>query len=311
MTEAGRSVGVVGLGNMGLAIVGRLVQQGFEVAVWNRSPGPVAEAVALGAVAAADPAAVLKSGVVLSVLSADAAVREIFTAELLASGPPGLVHVNMATVGVAAAVEFAALHTAAGVGYLAAPVLGRPPVAAAGKLNVVVGGPETLLDRVRPVLAELSTRIWHLGEAPEVATTAKIGVNYLLVHALQALSEAVTIAERSGIDPGGFVELVAGTLFPGPVYAGYGAMMAETRYEPPLFSTALGRKDLGLAVDAADRVGAALPSATMLMDVFDAALAMGNAELDWASIVQVTRARSSDTSDTATSPISTNPGAQR
>ena len=85
---------------------------------------------------------VLATGRVLSILAHDAAFRAVFTPDVLAAAPAGCVHANMATVSVEAAGEFAAAHAAAGVGYVAAPVIGRPPVAAAGKLNIVVAGPD-------------------------------------------------------------------------------------------------------------------------------------------------------------------------
>lgn len=286
------TVGFVGLGGMGSAMVGRLLDEGYQVLVWNRSPEPVAAAVERGARAAEDVSEVMATGVVLSILAHDEAFRHTFTAEVLAGAPVGCVHANMATVSVAAAVEFAEAHAAHGVGYLATPVLGRPPVAASGQLNIVVGGPAYLVDQVREPLAALSKRIWHLGATPASANTAKIGVNYLIIHALQAMAESITLAERSGIDPAQFVELVSNTLFTGPVYAGYGAMIAESRYTPAGFTTELGLKDLSLARQAAADAAVELPTADLLSEVFADAIATGGPDLDWASIAEVTRSRS-------------------
>jgi len=221
-------------------------------------------------------------------LAHDDAFRAIFTPAVLTEAPPGCVHANMATVSVAAGEEFAELHRVAGVGYLAAPVLGRPLVAAAGQLNILVGGPAGLLEAVRGPLDAVAKKVWHLGDSPTAANTAKIGINYLIVHALQAMAESITLAERSGIDPRSFVEILSNTLFPGPVYSGYGAMMAESRYTPAGFTTTLGLKDLTLASAAAQSVGVALPTAHVLSEVFGEAVKLG-ADLDWASIAEVTR----------------------
>jgi 3-hydroxyisobutyrate dehydrogenase-like beta-hydroxyacid dehydrogenase len=286
--QSAGSVGFVGLGGMGSAMVGRLLESGYDVVVWNRSKEPVAAVVERGAQSADDVAEVLQTGSVLSMLAHDSAFRSIFTPAVLAKAPAGCVHANMATVSVAAGDEFADLHRHAGVGYLAAPVLGRPPVAGAGQLNILVGGDPDLLDSIRGPLDALAKRIWHLGDSPAAANTAKIGINYLIIHALQAMAESITLAEKSGIDPSLFVELLSNTLFPGPVYSGYGAMMAESRYTPAGFTTTLGLKDLNLARAAADSVGVALPTGDLLSELFSEAVARG-ADLDWASIAEVTR----------------------
>lgn len=284
--------GFVGLGSMGSAMVGRLLDEGHDLLVWNRSREPVAELVGRGARAAADVTEVLQTGTVLSILAHDEAFRRTFTPQALATAAPGCVHANMATVSVAGGAEFAQMHAAAGVGYLAAPVLGRPPLAAAGQLSVVAGGPIEVLNQVREPLTLLSKRIWHLGNTSAAANTAKIAINYLIIHALQAMAESVTLAERSGVDPSQFVELMVNTMFPGPVYSGYGAMIAESRYRPAGFTTALGMKDLKLARQAADAADVVLPSASLLAALFEDAISTGGNDLDWASIAEVTRHRS-------------------
>ena len=282
------TIGFVGLGGMGSAMVGRLLESGYDVVVWNRSNEPTARVVELGARAADDVAEVLQTGSVFSMLAHDKAFRSIFTPAVLADAPAGCIHANMATVSVAAGEEFANLHRAAGVGYLAAPVLGRPPVAAAGQLNIMVGGDPDLLESIRRPLDILAKRVWHVGDTPAAANTAKIGINYLIIHALQAMAESITLAEKSGIDPTLFVELLSNTLFPGPVYSGYGGMMAESRYTPAGFTTTLGLKDLNLARAAAQSVGVVLPTGDLLSELFSDAVDRG-ADLDWASIAEVTR----------------------
>ncbi len=300
------TIGFVGLGSMGAAMVGRLLDEGFDVVVWNRSPEPVAALVERGARAAVDVGEVLATGAVLSVLAHDAAFRAVFTAEALAAAPEGCVHANMATVSVEAAVEFAAAHAGAGVGYVAAPVIGRPPVAAAGKLNIVVAGGEGDVDALRAPLEALSARLWPVGGEPTTANTAKIGINYLIIHALQAMAESITLVERSGIDPSAFVELANNSLFPGPVYGGYGSMIAESRYLPAGFTTTLGLKDLNLARAAAAGVDVELPTADVLHGIFTEAVEAG-ADLDWAAVAEVTRRRAAGAVTEATTALGSKP----
>ncbi|MFF9501235.1 NAD(P)-dependent oxidoreductase [Streptomyces sp. NPDC014656] len=280
-------VAVVGLGGMGRAIARNLVRAGHETVVWNRSAGPAEELADAGALRAASVAEALQCPVVFSVLSDDPSVAEVFLdSGVLGEARPGTVHVNVATVSVGLARRAAEAHAAHGIGYVAAPVFGRVGVAEAGALNVLAAGEPELVDRAQPFFDVIGSRTWRLGELPEQANTAKVLGNYLIACAIQSLGEAVSVADAAGADPGRFVELLASTLFPGPVYSGYGSMIARRRYRPAGFTTALGRKDLHLALDAAAGLAVPLPFGELLRGVFDQAIADGRAADDWAVIAE-------------------------
>ena len=284
-----RSIGFIGLGSMGSALAERLIEQGWQVVAWNRSTAAVDDAVAAGAVAAADPADCLATGLALSILANDAAVDEVFSAELLASAPAGAVHVNLSTISAATADRLAARHADAGVGYVASPVLGRNTVARAGSLVALVAGEPETVEKARPALVDISRRIWPLGERAGDANTMKIAVNFLILHALQAMSESIALVEGRQLDGSQLIDIITDSMFPGPVYTGYGKAMAERRYQPVGFSTTLGRKDLDLALAAAGATGLTLPSGEVLREVFDTAIARDLGSLDWAAITEVTR----------------------
>lgn len=282
-------IGFLGLGNMGSAMAGRLVAAGHEVIVWNRSPEAAAELVASGATLAADPAEALAASISFSMLANDEAAESVLTAEHL-HGDDGRVHVNMASISAAAADRLQAVHEEVGVGYVAAPVLGRPTVAEAGKLNIMAAGPAELIDRVEPLLAELSVRVWRFGDVPRRANVTKAAVNFMILHALQALGESITLVEAHDIDASDFVELLTNSLFGGVVYSGYGPMIAERRYTPAGFSMALGLKDLGLAEGLAEEKGITLPTAPVIRDRFERALADDELkDYDWSGVAEVTR----------------------
>lgn len=282
-------VGFLGLGNMGRAMAGRLVAAGHDVIVWNRSAGAAEELVAAGATLAATAAEALAAPVSFSMLANDEAAEAVLTADNLA-GEPGRIHVCTASISVAAADRLEAVHRAAGVGYVGCPVLGRPAVAAEGGLNLMAAGPDDLVAAVLPLLEVIGKRVWRFGERPRQATVAKISMNYTLLHALQALAEGITLVEEHGIEAADFVELATNTLFPGPVYTGYGAMMAERRYSPAGFAMELGLKDLSLAEELAREKGVELPTAPVIRDRFERALADPElAELDWSGVAEVTR----------------------
>ncbi|NUP45209.1 MAG: NAD(P)-dependent oxidoreductase [Streptomyces sp.] len=281
------NIAVIGLGAMGRPVARNLLKAGHDVVVWNRSDGPAVDLVAAGARRATSVTEAMQAPVVFSVLSDDRAVDETFIdSGVLAQTPGGTVHVNLATVSTGLARRVGAAHAEHGVGYVAAPVFGRVPVAEAGALNVLAAGERALLDRVQPFFDVIGSRTWRLGDRPEQANTVKILGNYLIACAIQSLGEAVSLAEGAGVDSGQFVELLTSTLFPGAVHTGYGSMIAERRYQPAGFTTVLGRKDLHLALDAATDLGVPLPIGQLLRGVFDEAIAGGRGADDWAVIAE-------------------------
>jgi 3-hydroxyisobutyrate dehydrogenase-like beta-hydroxyacid dehydrogenase len=288
---AGMNVGFVGLGAMGSAMAGALLRAGHRVQVWNRSPGPVRALVEQGARPAADLGEIFGNEAVLSMLADDATVESLLLDPELLARADAAVHVNMATVSPVLARRAAGLHAEHGVGYLAAPVLGRSEVAQAGKLAILAAGDPALLERVQPLFDAMGQRTWRLGDEPQQANTVKIAGNFMIASAIESLAEACALAEASGVRPADLVEVMTSTLFPGPVYGGYGAMVAERRYEPAGFRLALGLKDVNLALAAGAGAQVPLPFASVLRDSYIDALAHGDAERDWSAVAEAARRR--------------------
>ncbi|HUN26230.1 MAG TPA: NAD(P)-dependent oxidoreductase [Steroidobacteraceae bacterium] len=281
-------IGFIGLGLMGRGIAANLARAGHRMRVWNRSSGPVAELVALGAEAVSAPREAANAEALFLMLSDDDAVRSVLIESgVLASAPPGLTVVNLATISVLCARELAERHRARGIGYVAAPVFGRPDAAAAGKLNVVVAGERAAVQRVEPLLKAIGERLWPVGEAPERANVVKLAGNFMIASALEAMGEACALARAYGIDAATFLDILSGTLFAAPVYRNYGALIAAERYEPAGFPVRLGLKDVRLALAAGDGANVPLPLASLVRDSLIEALAAGAAERDWAALAQV------------------------
>lgn len=281
------TLGFLGLGAMGREMARRLVDAGHDVIVWNRSPEPVAELVAVGARQAESPAEALATEVSLSMLADDDALAAVLTPERIA---PGTVHVSLASVSPLAADRATAIFRDAGADFVAAPVLGRPPVAAAGELNILVAGRAAAVATVTPYLDVLGRRIWPFGTEPRTANLVKIAINYNIVHALQALGESVALVEAHDVESSRFVELLTSTLFGGIVYTGYGRAIAERSYLPAGFALPLGLKDLGLAEAAAAEAGLHLATAATLRTAFETAMAdRALREADWAAVAEVAR----------------------
>lgn len=282
-------VGFIGLGVMGRGMVANLLREGHRVRVWNRSPAAAEELVREGAVAVRDPAEAF-GGVVLSMLADDDAVRQtVLDAALIPRARPDTVHVNLATISVDLADRLAAEHRRHGVGYVAAPVFGRPDMAAAGQLAIVAAGDAAALDRVQPVLDVLGGRTWRVGAEPRQANALKLAGNFLIAAAIESMAEASVLVERHGVEPAKLLEVMTSTLFSAPVYQGYGAIITERRYLPAGFRLALGLKDVRLALEAAERGRAPMPFASVLRDHFLEAMALGDGDLDWSAVADVAR----------------------
>jgi 3-hydroxyisobutyrate dehydrogenase-like beta-hydroxyacid dehydrogenase len=288
------NIGFIGLGAMGKAMATNLLRAGQPLRVWNRTPGPVEELVALGAERASSPAEAGKVDVLFSMLADDAAAHAVLLdGGVLDAMPSGSVHLNMATVSVAFAHEMAARHAERGVGYVAAPVLGRVDVAAAGKLNIVAAGLGELIDRVQPLLDLLGQKTWRFGDVPERANAVKLGANLTLASAVDAMGEAAALVRGHGVGADSFLDLLSQTLFAGsPVYKGYGTMIAQERYSPGLFKLSLALKDVQLALAAAQEKGLTLPVGNVLRENLLEAVQQGDGDLDLAALAKVAAKRS-------------------
>lgn len=285
-------IGFIGLGNMGQAIVANILRAGHQVTVWNRSSGPVAALVAQGAVAAKSPEQTLQGDAIFSMLANDAALAEVgLTGVLLDKAAPGLVHVNMATISTALARQLTEVHGARGLGYVAAPVFGRPDAAAAAKLIVVAAGADKDIARVKPVLEAIGRRVAVVGTVPEQANLFKIAGNFMLAAAIETLGEAIALVRKGGIDPAIFHEVLTTTLFAAPIYQAYGALIVAQKYEPPGFKLRLGMKDAGLALAAGNELQVPLPLASLVHDHFIEAMVAGLGEKDWAALASVAAAK--------------------
>jgi 3-hydroxyisobutyrate dehydrogenase-like beta-hydroxyacid dehydrogenase len=294
-TGAG-SIGFIGVGNMGAPMSRRLLSAGFTVRAYDCNPEKVAALKEAGASAARSVSeATSAGGVAISMVPDDAALREVSLSAggvLETLGERG-VHVSMSTVSPELSDELASLYTQNGSTYLAAPVLGRPDVAAAGRLSILLAGERGARQRVTPALEAIGARIHDFGERPAAANAAKVAINFLIAAGIEALAEAGGLADRAGVDR---VELVRAALdsglFGGAVYTGYGSMIAEHRYTPALFRVALGVKDTSLAEKLAERVGAELPIASLAREHLEAADAAGWGSEDWAVIGRLLAGRS-------------------
>jgi 3-hydroxyisobutyrate dehydrogenase-like beta-hydroxyacid dehydrogenase len=282
-----KEVGFIGLGAMGSPMAANLLAGGFKLRVWNRTAAKAAPLMARGAIATAQVAEVaVTGGIVVTMLADDDAVESVVSGAdgLAARLQAGGVHISMSTIGPATARRLAQMHLAAGNIYVAAPVFGRPENAELRQLVVCTSGPGEAKARIRPLLESMGRAIFDFGEEPGAANVAKLCGNFLIASAIEAMAEAFTMAEKSGVDRAQVAEMLTTTLFAAPVYQRYGEMIAAKRHLPAGFRLPLGLKDVELVLKTASAARVAMPLAGMIRERIIAGLAHGREELDWSAL---------------------------
>jgi 3-hydroxyisobutyrate dehydrogenase-like beta-hydroxyacid dehydrogenase len=281
-------IAVLGLGNMGSAIAGRLLDGGHELHVWNRTAARAEPLVRRGAVLEASPgAAVREVEVAITSLADDQAVLGVVLGDDgVAEGlsPPGVL-VDMSTVSPDTS---RTLARAVDGRFVDAPILGAPQAVTDGQATVLIGGPDELAERLTPIFRQVSTRQLRCGPAGS-GTTVKVVANLLLLGQLSVLAEAVATAQANGVDDRLLAELGRTPLV---------APALQNRLDDVIhgdhegwFSAGLGRKDVYLARALASKGGLDLAVATAVEELFDGAIAAGLGDRDITAVVEAVRAR--------------------
>ena len=278
-------IAVLGIGRMGSALAGRLLGGGHQVAVWNRSKGKVGQVVSAGAREAASVTdAVRDADVVITMLANDDAVRGVALGELQRSIGDQAVYVNTSTVSPALNSELANAFPGR---FLALLVLGSPDSVRAGQAVYLAGDDGSIADRLASVMSSLSASI-HRYQTPSLATTAKLASNLLLLSQIAALAESFAVGRSGGLSDEQLRELLGSSPM---VAAGI-----KNRFEAVLtgpqdgwWTTVLGAKDAGLAINLAQAANVELPEAEAVKRLYDQAAASGFDHADIAAVTDLYR----------------------
>jgi 3-hydroxyisobutyrate dehydrogenase-like beta-hydroxyacid dehydrogenase len=287
-------IGFIGLGNMGTGMALNLQRAGHDLVVYNRTPAKTQALVSQGARAATEVADACRGDVVITMLADDAAVEGVTFGDngskggIIASLPKGAIHLSMSTISVTFSEWLATAHAKAGQRYVAAPVFGRPEMAAAGGLFICAGGAPDAVDACMPLFQALGQSTFRIGERPQLANLVKLSGNFLNATVIESLGEAMALIGKAGIDRQQYLDFLTSTLFPAPVYKTYGQLIVDGHYEPARFAAPLGFKDIRLAIAAAEALRVPMPLASLLHDRFVRLLArQGGEQSDWSGIGQL------------------------
>lgn len=224
---------------------------------------------------------------VFTMLADDAAVDDVVfgpggIAEAL---PAGAIHISSSTISTGLARRLAEEHRRRDQNYVSGPVFGRPEAAESKKLLVVAGGSNADVDRCRPLFDAIGRETFLAGNEPWRANAAKLCGNFMIASLLESFGEANALLRKAGVDPHVFLD-VMNALFGSPVYASYGGLIANEKFDPAGFALRLGLKDVRLVLETALECTAPMPVASVIRDQFVSAMANGQADQDWSSVVR-------------------------
>lgn len=278
-------VGFTGLGRMGQGMAGRILHAGHELRVYHPQGKNLKKLEESGAqVAETIEDLASERDVIISMLPHDAALDSVVNGDggLLESMADGVIHMAMGTHGVNQIRQVNRAHLDLGQVFIAAPVLGRPDLAATGQLSIVPAGPPDAVKNMRPLFEAMGKQIFEAGEDPKTSTAVKIANNFMIGCAIEMMGEAFSLVRKLGVSPQLFFEVMTKGLFDAPTFNVYGSMIAEERWDSYGATAVIGLKDAELVIEAAESAGMSMPSVHVWRDHLAKAIERGEGSLDWA-----------------------------
>jgi 2-hydroxy-3-oxopropionate reductase len=291
MTEReSKKIGFVGTGIMGKPMVRNLVKAGYEVVIHNRSRGSVDELTSESAsvTAASSPLEVANAvDTVITMLPDSPDVEAVVFGEngVIGAARPNFLLIDMSTIAPKTSMDVHDALTEKGASALDAPVSGGDKGAIAGTLSIMVGGSEDDLNRAMPLFEAMGKTIVHIG-GPGAGQIAKACNQVVVAINYAAVSEALLLAQRSGVDPEKVAKVLGGGLAASRVLEMRGQTMIQRQFEPG-FRVNLHRKDLGIALSTGKETGSPLPVTALVSQLYDSVAAAGGGSLDHSALITV------------------------
>jgi 2-hydroxy-3-oxopropionate reductase len=279
-------IGFVGLGLMGRPMARNLLEAGYELVVHNRSRGKIEELVAEGAEAAESPKEVAdNSGIIFTMLPGPPEVREVVIGEdgLLRGAGEGSLLVDMSTSSPVLAKELARIAREQGVGILDAPVSGGDVGATEGTLSIMVGGDEEDFVRAKPLFEVMGRTVVYVGESG-TGQTVKACNQIVVALTIEAVSEALVLGSKSGVDPAKVIEVLSGGLADNSVMEVKAEKFLSRDFEPG-GKVESHHKDLGIALEAGREHEVPLPVTAIVEEMFEALVAKGRSGWDHSALI--------------------------
>lgn len=279
-------LGFIGLGIMGAPMAGHLIEAGHDVYLHSRSgvPASLTEA---GGIGCASPREVAAAADIIFLMVPDTPhVEQVLFAEngVSAGLSAGKCVVDMSSISPLATKEFATKINSLGSDYVDAPVSGGEVGAKAASLTIMVGGSDDAFAKVRPYFELMGKNITHVGGVGD-GQTCKVANQIIVALNIEAVSEALVFAAKSGADPSKVREALMGGFASSKILEIHGQRMIDRTFNPG-FRIELHQKDLGLALANAREMGVSLPNTSTAQELFNACVAQGGAGWDHSAMVR-------------------------
>lgn len=287
MSLGGHTLGWIGAGGrMGFAMAKRLIENGCDLTVYNRTRSKVEPLGELGAKIVESPAGLRDRDIVFSTVSASNDLIAVASGDggVLGEAASPKLFVDCSTVSEEASAQVRAAAQRVGTKMLSAPVSGNAKVVKAGRLTIVASGPRDAFDIAEPYLAALGTGVTYVGEG-ELARVVKICHNLMLGVVAQCMAEVTVLAEKSGVPRHAFLEFMNNSVMGSP-FTRYKAPAYVNLDFTPTFTPVLLRKDLDLGLHAAESLAVPLPLTKLTRDIVDGAVQAGHTDCDFAVLLE-------------------------
>lgn len=282
------SIGLIGLGIMGRPMARNLLRAGYPLVVHDVDRTGVDALVAEGATAGAAPRGVAEAtDVLITMLPDSPQVREVYLGPdgALEALRPGWLAIDMSSIAPSTARELATRAAAGGAEILDAPVSGGDKGAIAGTLSIMVGGTDAAFDRALPILSAMGKTIVHVGPAG-AGQVVKVCNQVVVAVVIEAVSEALVLGAKSGVDPARIADVLQGGLAATKVLEMRRENMLTGHFDPG-FRIRLHQKDLKNAMELGREIGVVLPAAALVEQLMQAAAAAGRADYDHSGLLTV------------------------
>lgn len=278
-------IGWIGVGRMGFQLVTRLLEAGYDVAVYNRTRSKAEPLAEKGASIVDRPVDLADRDLVFSMVAASKDLEQVMLGEgglLTGDAVPGII-ADSSTVSVEAGELIREAAGKRGTDVLATPVSGNPAVIAAGKLTVAVSGPRAAYDRAEDVLKAFGRGVTYVGEG-ESARLVKIAHNVFLGVVTQSLAEITVLAEKGGVSRQAFLDFLNDSVM-GSTFTRYKSPAFVNLDFKATFTMPLLQKDFDLGLDAGDELGVPMPIASATRQIVAQEVGEGNHEDDFATLL--------------------------
>lgn len=284
-----KTIGFLGAGRMASAMITCLLSRGYKIRVWNRSTEKLAPLIEQGAIACETPAdAVENCEFVISFMADDTASRQVWLGDdgALDAIAPGTIAIECSTLSHGFVRELADIMEAQNIPYIDAPVTAVPEQVARGETVFLIGAELAVLERARPILEAVASKIIHFGPAGS-GTVYKLMNNLIGAVHIAAVAELVAVAQKAGLDGEQVAQtFINGALASGPATMTLPGMISGNHHEGIHFTTALRAKDASYALQLARELDLTLPVGKAASAVFNHAIAIGFGDLAQSAVIE-------------------------